>query len=316
MQQSAGQREQARQTFAEALATAREAIANPGRANGPFSPSRIIVEAQVQTGQFADAISVGRLLETAEQRGRTLGEIAAAMVNAGQAKQAAVTLTEALAALRKDNDTEEKAANLAMIAATQAKAGLIEQAAPDFRRGDFIGPQRQVSGRQRPWKLGTYSGCQHPAERRLSSRCPCVARAIKYPGEKASALIEIAGAQIDGGHADQAAQSLAEAMAAARAMEDEDRRGDILQGIAETQVKAGFLDAGLSTARDIENPHHKAYALLAVAGGPANGELKKQAPRPSPGLAAARRISKANLRRSALRNIAAAQSKAGLAERR
>ena len=267
MQQSAGQREQARQTFAEALATAREAIANPGRANGPFSPSRIIVEAQVQTGQFADAISVGRLLETAEQRGRTLGEIAAAMVNAGQAKQAAVTLTEALAALRKDNDTEEKAANLAMIAATQAKAGLIEQAHQTFAEAISSARNVRYPDVSDPGNSALTQVANTQRSAGFLSDALASARAIKYPGEKASALIEIAGAQIDGGHADQAAQSLAEAMAAARAMEDEDRRGDILQGIAETQVKAGSWTRGLvrpGILRILTTKHTPCLQLLAA----------------------------------------------------
>ena len=151
---------------------------------------------------------MGRLLETAEQRGRTLGKIAAAMVKVGQAKQAAETLTEALATLRKDNDTEEKAANLAMIAATQAKAGLIEQAHQTFAEaiasaGNVKYPDFSDDGNSAPTKVASTQRSAGFLSDALAS-----ARAIKYPGEKASALIEIAGEQIDGGHADQAAQPL------------------------------------------------------------------------------------------------------------
>jgi tetratricopeptide (TPR) repeat protein len=90
------------------------------------------------------------------------------------------------------------------------------------------------------------------------------ARSIEGAQLRARALRDIAQAQAQADDRQGAAQSFAQAVAAARSIEDARHRYPDLRDIAKAQAQAGDITGALAAARSIEDASDRAYALVNI----------------------------------------------------
>ena len=325
-QVEAGKPDQARQTAGEA-SEAVLLIADVGE-KGDFPV--LLSHAQREAGLVAEALVTGRLIESPDSRAVALGWGAVAQAERGQTEDARKTANEVLTAAQVVEDAEEKASDLGIVALAQAKAGLEDQARrtfsealataetigyPDFcDNGGRLSPLAEIASEQLD------EG--HLAEAIAS------ARDVKYPGTRASLLQGIAAAQDAAGLEDQARQTMTEALVTARGMKDPD---PVFGEIADDQTKKGRFAEAIATARGIKQPCDKARVICRIGTAQAESGLLEQASQTwSEAVDAARRIEASKwtprfrplesvavaypAKQVALEEIAAAQTKAGLAE--
>ena len=214
-QAKAGQPDQAREIFAEMLATALGI--KEGSQPDKAKPIYDVAVSQAEAGLTTEALETARQIDDDTKfRISALCRIAAVQAKANEAEQARRTVSEAIGIARKIKGASERLSALSEIGRTQAEAGQSEHA------------------------------CRTLAE------AIALARAIK--AGDVSLLVALASAQADCGQTEPARKTTTEAVAIARRMSDEDRlsRAYVIAEIALAQARAGFLTEALATADEIQ----------------------------------------------------------------
>ncbi len=323
-QSAAGQPDQARQTEKDAVEAVR-AIDDP-RDRSDFLVG--LSGTRRREGLLAEALAAGRLIEPPAAKTSALGWVAVAQAEKGQIEEARATLNEAVAAAGMIEGGLDRAEVLSLLALAQAKAGMEDQAHRTF--AEALAAAEKAEHPDDSSDCGAWAGVGEVAEVALD--CGFLADAldfaheVKYPRDRACLLCRIADAQIAAGLRDQARQTKASALAAAKSMED----GDLLLGnFADDQAKEGLYTEALTTARCIKGPAEKSATLCRIGAAQAEKGLLPEARQTwAEALAAARQIKVSTLKgrffvplaaaqrekKKALDEIADAQAKAGLAE--
>lgn len=242
--------------FEAALATAR-GIDNAG--GGRAVALAAIAEAQIKAGEtgagmstFDAALAAAR--SQTDYRGFTIQQVATAQAKAGK-------FDAALANARTIDEDNSRANAFSAIAAAQAEAGEFAAALSTIEAA--LAVARRVDKDSRDLSLWFVAKAQVQA-RELDAASGTV-RGILNAGYRAMAFSEIAAAQWEFGQTVAARSTIDAALAAARAEEFDGARLGALSDIALTQFKAGEIDAGLTTARGIDDGNGRGVAYAKIA---------------------------------------------------
>jgi tetratricopeptide (TPR) repeat protein len=332
-QADAGKAEEARNSFAEALGTARAMDLGPAPAFhfGPASAfplgllyaltmtlgpgsmiasgpekARVLMDiavAQAKTGWLKDAdetvseaLQIARFIPRNRLKAFALCYIAAAQANAGWLKDADDTVSEALQTAHSIDDKKWKAAALRYIAVAQANAGWLENARKTFAKALQAIRTQDVYGDQGLSIADAQAGAG------LFAEALQTARSIDVKRLKAAALRYIAVTQAEAGWIEDAHKTFAEAVRAAHTVDN--GRQWVLEEIATAQAEAGLFAEALQTASTIDQINPKASALGKIANAQAHAGLFAEA------LGTAHTIANGRRKAGVLKDIAVAQIRA------
>ncbi len=254
--------EEAMKTFEEALKTAKEI-------NHPFSQGdalREIVQAQAIVGRVEAALKTTREIKDESWRAYTLSEIAKAQATSGKFEEAMKTFEEALKNAKEINHPYTQINALRYIAQAQATVGRVEEAMKTFLEAlkmtkEINSESSRADALREIAKALGVAGKFEEAEMVFEGALK-TARHISNEGWRASALSkiandlgEIAKAQVairkNGMANDWAKKRVEELLMVTRERDDKYWQGDDLiyhlTEIAETQVKAGFVEDAENT---------------------------------------------------------------------
>lgn len=345
-QAKAGLRDQARQTFAEAMVAAHgnaetrvvtaqieagfitEAIATTRKFDIPYVKVSIlcrIVGEQAKAGQIeqarricAEAIAAAAMIQDPNKKKSALPEIVAAQTKVG-------LFADALATVQQVDNAKEKAYGLCGIAAAQTKARQTEQALQTCDKAIDIARKMRVpqdDARPNVWTLCAVGSVQAKAGARDQAsktfhEALIAVRGVFGKYEKTSEIFCIAVAQAEAGLEKQADETFADAIAMAKTIHGESDEIRALSEIAEAQAKLGLSDQAhqtfteaLSLACKIDHPWTKAMSLRLIATTQAQVGFFAEAIATADGMKA----NDNNDKMDAFREIAVAQAKAGLSD--
>ena len=230
-------------------------------------------------------------------------ETARSLFEAGKRYEAGVmAFSQALSVIQMIPLTFERAKAFADIALGQAKTGRVWTAELAFSKA-LEAAQAAKGDRVRDMAFTDITASQ--AEAGYLQEALAMVQNIKQPSFRATAFASIALAQAEAGNSKAVGQSLSDALVAARAIEDEQKRASSLGEIAVAQVMVNRARDALATVQEIKANRMRDEALAAVAVAQAEaGDFQGAT-------ATARKIELHPGRAEAFAGIARAQARAG-----
>ncbi len=247
----------ARQTL-EAHAPFRELItsaAAAGQANRKSTEPKDCSATPTALCLVDEAYAVATTINTADYRGRALGDVAVARAAAGDGPAA-------LSAATRLADPRLVIVALGRIAQAMAEAGDYESALATVRPiPDPIVRSETLSG----VALAQHAAGHGEAARRIVSEALETAATIPDMGQRAMVVSKIAGVQIKIGDRAGAVASLDSALEQARALDTSDQRDLALSRVAAAMVGTGRLGKALSIVATIVEARHRTPTLILAA---------------------------------------------------
>ena len=199
------------------------------------------VTSRVETGHFAEAVEVAKLIKDGRQQAYSLAETALAQTEANDGANARETITLAAEAAK---TSEASADALADIATAQAKSGMVREAEATFR--DAL---KDIDSRNYffPGAMLAKVALAQAKMRNIEEARTTIDRAINalktgWARKRARALTKIAEAQVKVEDLEGAKTSLKKALTSAMSVEDVYKKFSILGDVAQQQIQAGNIE--------------------------------------------------------------------------
>ncbi|MFE9024322.1 hypothetical protein ACFYNL_38015 [Streptomyces sp. NPDC007808] len=268
------------------------------------SASRLLA----QTGRVEDALLYARSIDLPDRQVVALIDVLRALANAGRADKA-VDLAREIAGLLPDLSTvDRRAATLTNVLGALAELGRMEETlalardkapmaiqarvltavaqacAADPGRADqavvlahaIDNPDRRGEALALVAEVLAQAGHADGAADLVTDALPMI-RAMNNPERRAAALADVAWTLSRTGRSDSAAALVYEAMALARHADSHHLRGEAQAAVVRALVDAGQTGVAARIARMIEQPGHRAMALIVVTGALASSGRPEEA---------------------------------------
>jgi tetratricopeptide (TPR) repeat protein len=241
------------------------------------------------------ALAAAERIEDAYWRSRAYREVALALAQAGQPKQAQEAFQQALAAAERIEWADGRSEAYREVALALAQAGQAEQALAAAERIEW------ADGRSEAYRAVALALVQAGQPKQALA----AAERIEDAYWRSEAYREVALALAQAEQLEQAQEAFQQALAAAERIEDAYRRSEAYGAVALALVQAGQAEQALAAAERIEDAYRRSEAYGAVALALVQAGLAEQA------LAAVERIEYDYWRSRAYRAVALALAQAG-----